>query len=232
MKDWAPIWAFISTLLALAVGWGLTQATSWLSLRQADKRMRSEVLYFLLELHHQLTGLQRIGQAGYAIVASIGQAVGQEMPLDFADQFAELYAPIARKMVGPLFTDRLTDLRQGYQVCLLKLAAVDPLNASLLRGQDEVVSYLDRILVAMENPEAQGLTMEAATPEQLAKFRHHFEKKLLDHTIKLLLQVMQELAKDIGGKTQKGLAATLAKRAKSDADVRQEMTDLIQEYQH
>lgn len=220
MKDWSAIWTFISTILALAVGWGFTQASAWLTNRQADQRVRKEVLYFLLELYHQLISLQNLDKAGRIWIDSLLDSFGvqaDETNENEREQLAGLYRPILRSGATPLLLERMAEIQEGYQACLLKLATVDPLNASLLRGQAGVLSRIDRIITQMQTP-GHSFHLTEASPHQLTKLRQFLEDKLLAKTVPLLVGVIKELATAVGGSTNKKLIRTLDRRTKFDAE--------------
>jgi hypothetical protein len=228
MKDSSAIWTFISTIIALAVAWAFTQATAWLTSRQADQRVRKEVLYFLLELYYQLIALQNLDKAGRIWVDTLFSNFGEEADEQTRDQLAGLYRPMLRARATPMLLERLAELQEGYQACLLKLATVDPLNASLLRGQASVLSRVDRLISQMQSPE-QEFHLAEATPHQIAKLRQYFEDKLLAKTVPLLTDVIKELARTVGGSTNRKLVRTLSRRTTFDAETEKSYREMLTE---
>jgi hypothetical protein len=66
-------WVAIIFLIGVALGWALTQTSSWLATRQADKGVSKEVLYFLLDLHRIFGALERVNRLLPRLLATITQ---------------------------------------------------------------------------------------------------------------------------------------------------------------
>jgi hypothetical protein len=182
----------------------------------------------LLELHHQLGSIQQLDKASRIYIdALLGHFAAESSDQERAE-LAKIYKPVMRMTMNPLVVERLANIKEGYQACLLKLAAVDPLNAYLLRGQQEILSSIDRVLETFQNPEAHGINFEAASPGQLMRLRPYFEEKLLPKATTILSSIIRELASTVGGATSQKLEQVLASRSKNEEELDKIMKELME----
>lgn len=228
MKDWYAIWTFVSTILALAVGWGFTQASAWLTLKEADRRVRRETLYFLLELYHQFIGLKNFDKASRLYTDPLLAHFGAGGDEAIRAELSGMNKLILRTAANPILLEKAAALKTGYHASLLKLAAVDPLNASLLRGLEGIIDSIDRTVRLMQNPQAEhGLAFTALDIYQSAKVRQYLEDKLLPNATELLASIIRDLAKETGDVTSQQINQVLAKRVKTDAQIEETVREMM-----
>jgi hypothetical protein len=126
------------TLFGVALGSVLTQLSTWLGIRQADRRTGKEALYYLLELHRLLTTVDRLHRQLPVVITTIRQYTAYTSPTSEAE-VDQMLSTWLHGLAAPLIGRQLTALKGGYEASLLKLAALDPVGAYRLRGMDELL---------------------------------------------------------------------------------------------
>lgn len=230
MKDWSVV----GPLLGLLIGWGFNQATAWLATQQADKRVLKETLYYLLELHHQLSGVTRVEKS----IEAFATCVQKRDPENYASEEAraklmEQLRPPLRSMLAPMIGERLSNLKDGYSASLLKLASVDPVNAYRLRGSEEALKTVDAIMTALSREVESQLQVTLTTPivqKQLVYLRKQLEDKSLVDTGEKVLTVLLEIAEKIGGSTHKQLKAELARQKANLKSMEQDVDKMLDQF--
>lgn len=216
MKDWTAI----LPLVGVAVGWLLNQATARRTERLADQRVIKEVLYFLLELHHQLAIPIAIEAHLPAVVALLRKKAPTKPPVEYENAIDEVLADILRDTFLPIVSQQLANLKESYITSLLKLSAVDPLNAYRLRGLEEILQLAPQMTDAMQTAGTAHLGEVTTPPTELLKFvRQQLEPAGIANSQEIVEEVMQQLASQLNRRTQRGLAEELAKSGPSEEDL-------------
>lgn len=216
----------------MIVGWLLTRFTTHRAERLADRRVIKEVLYFLLKLHHLLTGLLAVEAHLPALVVLLRKQAPTPPAVEYEAQIDELFATVVRDAFLPVFAQQLTDLKESYATCLLKLSAVDPLSAFELRGLDEVLQLAPQLMEGIQAAGAVHLDMINSPPAHVLKFlRQHLEAPAIANTKEIVRDVMQQLAHQLDRRTRRRLAAELAQPGPSKEVLVEKMAGLMQQAQ-
>lgn len=230
MKDWEL--KDTLPLLGVVVGWLLTRLTTHRAERLADRRIIKEVLYFLLELHHLLTGLLAVEAHLPALAVLLRKQAAIQPPVEYEAQIDELLATVVRDSFLPLFTQQLAGLKESYTTSLLKLSAVDPLSAFELRGLDDILQIAPQLVEGMQAAGATHLDITTPPPASVLKFmRQHLEAPAIANTKETVQDVMQQLARQLDRRTRRRLAAELAQPGPSEAELAEKIDGLIQQAQ-
>lgn len=226
MKEWTAI----LPLVGVGIGWLLNQATARRTERLADQRVIKEVLYFLLELRHQLAIPIAVEAHLPAVVALLRKTAPVKPPVEYEDAIDEMLSNLLRDTFLPIVSQQLASLKESYTTSLLKLSAVDPLNAYRLRGLEEILQLAPQMTDAMQAAETAHLGETTTPPSKLLKFvRQQLEPTGIANSQEIVEDVMQQLASQLNRRTQRGLAAELAKSGPSEEDLAERLDENIQQ---
>lgn len=153
----------IIPLIAVAVGWLLSELSSLVRLRREDRRAAGPVLADLLEIRHRLLA-----------VDEYVKEVGKQIPIPSQDKLQ------LQQWMQTLFPEPPRFIEK-YEEAVLTLARVAPIRAFRLRGQPLMVPLLASLrgLAASTKADAEiwGTILE---PEFLGRFKPHIEELILD----------------------------------------------------
>jgi hypothetical protein len=213
-------WKDILPLLGVVIGWLLTRFTMRRTEQLADRRVIKEVLYSLLELNGVLDGLARAHTLLPALVPRLRKQLPVAPPAEFEAAIDEMLTSMLRETLVPVLGQQLASLKEDYAASLLKLAAVDPINAYRLRGQAELLERLPQIMTAWQQTFVAHVGEPTKSqPDLLPVFRQHLEPREISETRKLIQDVMQQLARQLDRNSRRQLAALLVKRGPSEQEI-------------
>jgi hypothetical protein len=225
MNDWSAV----LSLVGVAFGWGLTQASTLLATRQADKKVLKEVLYFLLELHRLLSALERMNTQLPSMLATLKRYASTPPP-ELQSDLDALIERFLRAGIAPIIGEQLAGLKDGYNASLLKLATVDPVNAYRLRGQDAIIQKVPQVLAALQTAAATHLDATTPLPPEVQAFFHqHLEARDIRETTALVREIAEQHAQQLGRRTKKQVDAVFAKHRQKELDLQTEFNDWMQQ---
>jgi hypothetical protein len=197
----------------------LTQASTWLGIRQADQRTKREAVYFLLELRRLLSVLARWNRLIPQFLSRVRGLIPELTPdLDAAlDKQLEDWL---RAMPAPVIGPQLAALKAGYEAGLLKLAAIDPVGAYRLRGMDELLERLPQMLQTVHTTSAAQLGITLPDPAEMTEiatfFRQHLEVDSIAEAFTLVHSVVEELVGELDRRTQQRWKEELAREFRQE----------------
>ncbi|MDB5268746.1 MAG: hypothetical protein JWP58_1786 [Hymenobacter sp.] len=220
MKDWTAI----LPLLGVAVGWLLNQATARRTERLADQRIIKEMLYSLLELHRLLRALGWTNANLPELVTAFRKQLPVAPPAEYEAAVDELLTNLVRDALTSFFGQQLASLKDDYTAALVKLAAVDPISAYRLRGQEDALRDIQQLVTtAREATVARLGEPPADQPDYLAFLRQQLEPEEIASTRDLVLDVMKQLAAQLNRRTRRGLSTLLAKTEPNGQELMKEL---------
>ena len=226
MKDWTAI----LPLLGVAVGWLLNQATARRTERLADQRVIKEMLYSLLDLHRLLTALVWTSAQMPAVVTRFRQLLPEAPPPEYEAALDELLTRMVREVLAAFFGQQFADLKDGYGAGVAKLAAVDPVSAYRLRGQESTWQQLQEIASAMQQATITHLEAPPQTVSSLqAHFREQYESEGMATARDLVQDVMHELIAQLDRRTRRKTAEVIAKTGTVAQDLMKEFEGRMQQ---
>ncbi len=227
---------FIITILPLIgvlLGWSLTQLSNYFNVYLSDRRILKETLYFLLEMQHQISTVKSIEDGAESYLRTLNSSI-PNFTLSPEENAKSLV--VIRKMMtefhNPRIETELQELNENYDKCLLKLATVDPISAYKLKGKNKIVSYLNQwnnfasenIIInqmAISDPKAIQVS-EAIMPQ--------VETELINETLHDLQEIIQTMAKRIGGKTRTDFGKQIMKsQSETKTEVDERMKKFVDE---
>jgi hypothetical protein len=153
----------IITLLAVALGWLLSELSTLLRLRREDRRAAGPLLSDLLEIRHRLVALD-------AFRKELGKQV--QIPAQAQLQVQQYIRALVPD--PPRFAEK-------YAEAVSALARVDPIRAFRLRGQPLIGPLLAQLAgLAASDQAASGLWIAVAEPKLLGLLVPHLEELILD----------------------------------------------------
>jgi hypothetical protein len=196
----------ILPLIGVLLGWGLTQLTNYFNIYLSDRRTLKETLYFLLEMQHQISTVKSIEDGADSYLRTLNSSIPNFTTSQ--EEYNQALVVIRKMMTdfhNPRIEAELQELNENYDKCLLKLATVDPISAYRLKGKNKIVSYLNQwndyasetiMANSMVNSDPKALQFSEALKPQV-------ETGLINETLQDLQEIIQSIARRIGGKTRK-----------------------------
>jgi hypothetical protein len=156
MADFDKIlWGFIFSAIGITIGWILNQLSQWFRTRQEDKKNLKIVLFNLLEIYFILTrsDLDKF-------VRKVTDKVVKKMPNEYqTEEMKNTIHKIYSEHLISHFKEQLSNeiniVQEDYHKSIQTLAAIDPLTAYYLNGNNNVMEIFDTILNVLNNVKNQ-----------------------------------------------------------------------------
>ncbi len=188
------IWGFIFSIIGIAFGWGLNQASQWFSTRQQDKRSLKLVLYNLMETYNLFSKsdfdkyIEKITQQVFKRLSVNEQTVEVEQFMK------EIYSSLAENYLKPDLLDDLDDIEDDYQNAIKELANIDPITAYRLSGKTTILDRFEDMSDIMEDFKqifpSEADEIESGTKTILQQTR----KQMLKEALSALEDDIREIA--------------------------------------
>lgn len=195
----------ILPLVGVLLGWGLTQISNYFNIYLSDKRILKETLYFLLELHKQISDVKLIEEVAETSIKILNDSIPNFTSNQTEyEQVVQIMKKNASDFHNPRIETELKELNENYDKCLLKLASVDPIIAYRLKGKNKIISYLSQwnnfaTEAIISNPLVNS---DPKTLQFSDTLKPQVETDLINESLKDLKEIILEIIKSIGGKTK------------------------------
>lgn len=225
-----PFLITILPLVGVLLGWGLTQLTNYFNVYLSDRRVLKETLYFLLEMHQQISTVKSIEGGAESYLRTLNTSIPNfTSSQEDYDQALQVIRKMMADFHNPRIETELQDLNENYDKCLLKLATVDPISAYRLKGRNKIVSYLNQWNnyadeTIMANPMVSADPKATQFSEAL---KPKIETSLISESLQDLREIIQAITKKIGGKTKKDFDKLIVL---SQADTKTEIDERMKKY--
>lgn len=159
-------WTYIAALLSVAFGWFLNELGQWFRTRKEDRKIKKQVLFYLLETHFTFNKLDTS-----EITNLLSQKVLERIPkneqTDEAKQFInQLYAGIIGGFVEDNVAESLEEIEEHYTKSINELSKLDPITAYRLNGKNKIFNVFD-LLHAYYDEVKETFPNESGLDEQI-----------------------------------------------------------------
>lgn len=169
-------WTYISALLSVAFGWFLNELGQWFRTRKEDRKIKKQVLFYLLETHFTFNKLDT-SEITNLLSKKVLERIPKSEQTDEAKQFInQLYAGIIGGFVEDNVAESLEATEEHYTKSINELSKLDPITAYRLNGKNKIFQvfdllhdYYDEVKETFPNEpglnEQIELTVETIKPE-------------------------------------------------------------------
>lgn len=191
-------WTYIGTLLSVTFGWFLNELSQWFRTRKEDRKIKKQVLFYLLETHFTFNKLDT-SEITNLLSQKVLERISKNEQPDEAKQFInQLYAGIISGFVEDNVAESLEETEEHYTKSISELSKLDPITAYQLNGKNKIFQvfnllhdYYDKVKETLPNEpglnEQIKLTIETIKPEIIKDAISDLEDKIRDIALSINL---------------------------------------------
>jgi hypothetical protein len=136
-------WTFIAALLSVAFGWFLNELGQWFRTRKEDRKIKKQVLFYLLETHFTFNKLDT-AEITNLLTTKVLERIPKNEQTDEAKQFINhLYTGIIEEFVEDKVADSLEETEEHYTKSISELSKLDPITAYRLNGKNKIFQVFE-----------------------------------------------------------------------------------------
>ena len=224
----APIY----TIVGIVLGWSLTQVGLWYKGRKEDNRIRSQVLYNLLEIHHLLSGpIRRISKYPEILIQTLATHIPElATNMVLQEQLGLLLAPVMTNLIKEKFGSDFTEIEKNYKTSIATLAPIDPIIAYYLNGQTSGITFVNVVIEQVINEIGKQITDKAELAKGKEKITVVIEQKVFTNALAEIKLLIIDLSSNIGPLTKWRVRRILKEqigRAEDNKELSEFLEDVI-----
>ncbi len=136
-------WTYIAALLSVAFGWFLNELGQWFRTLKEDRKIKKQVLFYLLETHFTFSKLDTT-EITNLLTTKVLERIPKNEQTDEAKQFInQLYNGIIGEFVEENVADALEETEEHYTKSISELSKLDPITAYRLNGKNKIFQVFD-----------------------------------------------------------------------------------------
>jgi len=216
---------YITTLIAIVIGWGLNEASKiWTGKRQ-DKKKLKKLLFYLLELRYYLSVEDN---HEFKIKQFVSRYI-DKVKVKYDVQDEEINMDQVMHFLSYMLTDRLEHsnqfelLEQNIDTVIEDLSEILPVMAYELNGQHRIKERLSNADNYFEN-------MKIHLGSQPFDFKEWLMPKINDELLDDLEESILRIAKKIGRKTRNQAEQKLFMLNETQDEIMEDLDEFINEY--
>ena len=220
----------IATLLAVIIGWGLSEGGKIYSDKRLDKRKLKKVLFYLLELRYHFAKELSLEADFETYTSKVKIKFADKLKLsdEDIDQEMSIWMPIVKELVSKSLNqnNRLEFLEDNIDNMLNDLSEVFPIFAYELSGQHNIKSRLNSVENYLNEIEVYGF-------DHPFDIKEWIQPKLTSELLTNIDKSIKKISKKIDRKTQKEAQEKISKMTFDRKDSSKDdklLNELLQQY--
>jgi len=189
-------WTYITALISVAFGWFLNELGQWFRTRKEDRKIKKQVLFYLLETHFTFNKLDT-SEITNLLSRKVSERIPKTEQTDEVEQFInQLYAGIIGSLLEDNVAESIEEIEGHYTNSVSELSKLDPITAYRLNGKNKIFQvfdllqgYYDEVKETFPNipglSEQIELTVETVKPEIIKDAISDLEEEIKDISLSI-----------------------------------------------
>ena len=201
-------WTYISALFSVAFGWFLNELGQWGRTRKEDRKIKKQVLFYLLETHFTFNKLDTTELKNLFEKKVFERIPKSEQTDEVKQSVNQLYTEIINGLVEGDAAKSLEEIQEHYTSSIIELSKLDPITAYRLNGKNKIFhvfgllnDYYNKVKEKFPNEQELNdkieLTVEIIRPEILKDAISDLEKEITGIGLSISLRAWFRAKKSI-----------------------------------
>lgn len=136
-------WTYLAAFFSIAFGWFLNELSQWFRIRKEDRKIKKQVLFYLLETHFTFN---KLDTSHFSKL--ISQKVLEHVPQsEYTDELKLYMNQLIKEIINDLVEDNvaksLEETEEHYTKSINELSKLDPITAYRLKGKNKIFQVFE-----------------------------------------------------------------------------------------
>lgn len=136
-------WTYVAALFSVAFGWFLNELGQWFRTRKEDRKIKKQVLFYLLETHFTFNKLDTTEITNLLTEKVLARIPKNEQTEEAKQYINQLYSGMIGSFAEENVADSLEEIEEHYTKSISELSKLDPITAYRLNGKNKIFEVFD-----------------------------------------------------------------------------------------